>query len=369
MGRRENAVAADTKQAKALALWLRAQRERQGLTYAAMATLTGHQFTASALSRGASGRVPSLRLVLAFATACDADLDEAVRLWKAARKAKEERRRQAGISPEFRDLASSVRSVLTHPDLVDTFGKLHDVMVEMRARQGQPSLGEMQTLAGRTPNGRHRLPKSSLSIILRGEAVPSRRHLTAFMESMGHSPDTVRRWQQVWDRISEAERPSPAAARPQFLVDAPWPDSPTWHETAAYPMLAQEDYFDLLRGQITLKVPYSPSRQQGPRPARPFAGTTHAGLPIRTPRRYRVLLGAANSPTMGVIMLQSRDAPAPLPSDAGSSPPIILPTQAAASGIRPTRPARPATLGSLGRAIKRSLLKRARSDHTRWPNF
>lgn len=174
MGRRENAVAAETKQAKALALWLRAQRERCGLTYAAMAKLTGHQFTASALSRGASGRVPSLRLVIAFATACDADADEAVRLWKAARKAREERRRQAGISPEFRDLASSVRSVLRHPAVVDTFGKLHDVMVEMRARQGQPSLGELQTLAGRTPDGRHRLPKSSLSVVLRGEAVLAR---------------------------------------------------------------------------------------------------------------------------------------------------------------------------------------------------
>ncbi|MEU6104156.1 helix-turn-helix domain-containing protein [Streptomyces flaveolus] len=369
MGRRENAVAAETKQAKALALWLRAQRERRGLTYAAMARLTGHQFTASALSRGASGRVPSRRLVIAFATACDADLDEAVRLWKAARRAREERRRQAGFSPEFRDLATSVRSVLTHPAVVDTFGKLHGVMVEMRARQGQPSLGELQTLAGRTPDGRHRLPKSSLSVILRGEAIPSRGHLTAFMESMGHPPETVRRWQQVWDRISEAERPPPAAKKPEFLVDAPWPDSPTRHEAAAFPMLEREDHFDLLRGQITVKIPSGPSGQQGPRQARPFAGTTRAGLPIRTPRRYRVLLGAANSPTLGIITLQARETPVLLPPNTGSPPAIALLGQAAAGGGRPARPARPAVLASLGRAIERSLPKRSRSDHTRWPNF
>ncbi|MFH8476589.1 helix-turn-helix domain-containing protein, partial [Streptomyces sp. NPDC018000] len=188
MGRRENAVAADTRQSQALALWLRAQRERRGVTYAAMAKLTGHQFTASALSRGASGRIPSRRLMLAYATACDADTREATRLWKAARRAEEERRRRAGISPEFRDLAASLRSVMTHPDLIDSFGKLHDVMVEMRAREGQPSLSDLQAAAGRTPDGRHRLPKSSLSVILRGEAVPSRAHLTAFMEALNVSP-------------------------------------------------------------------------------------------------------------------------------------------------------------------------------------
>ncbi|MFI9772914.1 helix-turn-helix domain-containing protein [Streptomyces sp. NPDC052415] len=369
MGRRENAVAAETKQAKALALWLRAQRERRGLTYAAMATLTGHQFTASALSRGASGRVPSLRLMVAFATACDADLDEAVRLWKAARRAKEERRRQAGFSPEFRDLATSVRSVLTHPALVDTFGKLHDVMVEMRARQGQPSLGDLQTLAGRTPDGRYRLPKSSLSVILRGEAVPSREHLTAFMESMGHPPDTVRRWQQVWDRISETERPPPSARKRAFLVDAPRPDSATRNEPGVYPALEHKAQLSLLQGQLTLKMPSNQSKQQGPRKARPIAGTTSAGLPIRTPRRYRVLLGTASSLTMEIISLQDREILALIPPNAGSLPPIAFPAQNAASSVRPARPARPAVLGSLGRAIERSLPKRSRSDFTRWPHF
>ncbi|MFB7918879.1 helix-turn-helix domain-containing protein [Streptomyces sp. NPDC056061] len=142
MGRRENAVAAGTQQSEALALWLRAQRERRGVTYAAMAKLTDHEFTASALSRGANGKVPSRRLVLAYATACEADTREAIRLWKAARRAEEERRRRAGISPEFRDLAVSLRSVMTHPDLIFSFAKLHDVMVWLRSRSATAFVDE-----------------------------------------------------------------------------------------------------------------------------------------------------------------------------------------------------------------------------------
>ncbi|MER7805081.1 helix-turn-helix domain-containing protein [Streptomyces parvulus] len=372
MGRRENAVAAESRQAEALALWLRAQRERQGLTYAAMAILTDHQFTASSLSRGASGRtVPSRRLVAAFAAACDADSDEAVRLWKAARRAKEERRRRAGVSPEFRDLATSLRSVMTHPDVVDSFGKLHDVMVEMRARQGQPSLAELQTVAGRTPDGRHRLPKSSLSLILRGEAVPSREHLTAFMESLGVPPNGVRRWQQVWDRISAAERPPTAAGKLTFLVDAPRSASPAWTD-AEFHVVNREDETDInfLHGQIALKAmfPTGPDGQ-GPRTARPSAATTSSGLPIRTPYRYPVMVRAVSSPTYAFITLQPRETPQELDPDASTPSSAGPGAQAAASPASPVRPARPAALQRFGRAIERWLSKSAESDHTRWPNF
>lgn len=370
MGRPESAVAADTKEAEALAKWLRAQRERRGLTYAAMATRTECRFTASALSRGASGRIPSLPLVEAFARACDADVDQAVRLWKAARKAREERRRRAGISPEFRDLAFSVRSALTHHALVDTFGQLHGVMVEMRARHGQRSLSALQELAGRTPDGRNRLPKSSLSVILRGEAVPSREHLTAFMEAMDLPPDAVRCWQRVWDRISEAERPPPAAEMRAFLIDTVQPDRPPWHETDAFPMLELEDHLDLQRGQITLTAA-NLGRQKGPRPARPAAGITRAGLPIRTPRRYHVQYGPVRSP-MGFITLQPREVTVQLPPNfaAGTSQPVSSPPRiVTANGVRVGRPPRPAVLGSIGRAIERILPMSSRTARTRWPNF
>ncbi|GHD75456.1 hypothetical protein GCM10010336_51290 [Streptomyces goshikiensis] len=57
MGRRENAVAASTRQMEALALWLRAQSQREALTYAAMAQRINYGFTASMLSRAAGGPV------------------------------------------------------------------------------------------------------------------------------------------------------------------------------------------------------------------------------------------------------------------------------------------------------------------------
>jgi hypothetical protein len=213
-----------------------------------------------------SGRIPSRRLLLAYATACDADTTEATRLWKAARRAEQERRRRAGFSPEFGDLVMSLRSVMTHPDLIDTFGKLHDVMVEMRAREGQPSLSELQAATGRTTDGkRHRLPKSSLSLILRGEAVPTRAHLTAFMEALNVSPNNVRRWQQVWDRLDRTHSTvrAPSIEVTIKVVDAPLAEEPKEQHT---PRDAGNADLDWLRGQVLLKTVLltDPGAVQGP---------------------------------------------------------------------------------------------------------
>ncbi|MFJ9029981.1 hypothetical protein ACIRQP_15925 [Streptomyces sp. NPDC102274] len=48
MGRHENAVAATTRQSEVLAQWLRTQRWRLGITYAAMASKVDYEFTAAA---------------------------------------------------------------------------------------------------------------------------------------------------------------------------------------------------------------------------------------------------------------------------------------------------------------------------------
>ncbi|MFE7430060.1 helix-turn-helix domain-containing protein [Streptomyces sp. NPDC057545] len=366
MGRRENAVAADTRQSEALALWLRAQRERRGVTYAAMAKMTGHQFTASALSRGANGKVPSRRLVLAYTAACDADTREAIRLWKAARRAEEERRRRAGISPEFRDLAVSLRSVMTHPDLIDSFAKLHDVMVEMRAREGQPSLSDLQTAAGRTPDGqRHRLPKSSLSVILRGEAVPSRAHLTAFMEALNVSPNNVRRWQQVWDRLTDSTTRRPSVTLTIKVVDVPPAEEPREFHTPPDTSTADLDF---LRGQVLLKTVLltGPGVLQGPQPPSPPAGTTRSGLPIRTPRRYTLTPRSHVPPgnrTARHITL--------LPQEIPPSHPIAvrgwLPTATEHYPVETTAP--PVPRVQVGRTVERLLRKRTRRDYTHWPNY
>ncbi|WP_331748892.1 helix-turn-helix domain-containing protein (plasmid) [Streptomyces sp. NBC_00984] len=366
MGRRENAVAADIRQSEALALWLRAQRERRGVTYAAMAKLTGHQFTASALSRGANGKVPSRRLVLAYAIACDADTREAMRLWKAARRAEEERRRRAGISPEFRDLAVSLRSVMTHPDLIDSFAKLHDVMVEMRAREGQPSLSDLQTAAGRTSDDqRHRLPKSSLSVILRGEAVPSRAHLTAFMEALNVSPNNVRRWQQVWDRLADSTARKPSVALTIKVVDVPPAEEPHAHHTP--PDVGTAD-LDFLRGQVLLETVFltGPGVLQGPQSACPPAGVTRSGLPIRTPRRYALTPRSHLPPgsrTTEPITLLPREIPPSRPATIRDS----LPAVPEHHPVKTTVP--PVSRGRIGRTVERWLRRKPRQDYTHWPNY
>ncbi|MGW0497432.1 helix-turn-helix domain-containing protein [Streptomyces sp. NPDC003007] len=372
MGRRENAVAADTRQAAALARWLRAQRERSGLTYAAMAKLTDHEFTASALSRGASGRVvPTRRLMLAFTAVCGADSDEALRLWMAARRAREDRRRRAGISPEFQDLAKTVRSALLHPENVDSFGQLHGVMIEMRARRGQPTLSELQAVAGCAPDGRHRLPKSSLSVILRGEAVPSREHLTAFMEAMNVSPSGVRRWQEVWDKLSgkATRRPLTAAAK---VTNAPPGEDPVGHRTLYTQVgLGPLDDLGFPHIPLTARLSSDPSARRGPRTARPPAGKTRAGLPVRRPRRYTLTYRVTDSQIIGVITLQPREAPDDFPADfwrPGLSPVLQAQLASSVTAQGSTAVAQEAT----HRPAKRPFIvlrRDRRRDHTRWPNF
>ncbi|WP_411145478.1 helix-turn-helix domain-containing protein [Streptomyces sp. x-80] len=367
MGRRENAVAADTRQSEALALWLRSQRERQGVTYAAMAKLTDYRFTASVLSRGASGRkVPTRRLVLAYAKACDADTGEAVRLWKAARRAEEERRR-AGADPEFRDLASSLRSVMTHPELIDSFGKLHEAMVELRAREGQPSLGDLQSAAGLTPAGRHRLPKSSLSVILRGEAVPSRAHLTAFMEALKVSPRRIRLWEGAWDRITESPtRKRSLAVEIKVLEDPPVRKSGDGHAPTA---ISTED-LDFLREQVQFDPigPFAPGAQKGPQFAYPPAGSTRSGLPIRRPRRYE---GAYQRPPYEPLFITRTWTAPRRPQNVPAS---HFPTAQAGALAGPALRSATSTVSTASprrvtRVVDRWFPRKLRHDHTRWPNY
>jgi transcriptional regulator with XRE-family HTH domain len=281
MGRRESAVVATTRQSEALALWLRSQRERRGVTYATMAKLTNHRFSPSMLSRGANGKVPSRRLVLAYTKACDADAGEAMRLWKAERRAEEERRRRAGF-PEFGELATSVRSVMVHPDVIGTFGQLRDAMVELRAREGQPSLGDMQEAAERTPDGRrHRLPKSSLSVILRGEAVPSRAHLTAFMEALHAPAPSDRAWERAWDRADSLDRNPPVAVK-IAVKEVPQTGQPDGHPV---PAAVSSEELTFLQAQLVVG-PAGPDACRGPQFANPAVAFTRAGLPRRRPHHY-----------------------------------------------------------------------------------
>lgn len=313
MGRRENAVVANTRQMEALALWLRAQRRRAALTYAAMAQSINYDFTASVLSRAAGGKsVPTLPVVEAFVRACQADAAEGRRLWKAARAAEHNRRRTG----DFQDLAATIDQVFSHPKLIEDVRGLRRAMVHLRTLDGQPSLAELQRRARRTPDGKHRLPKSSLGAVLRGAAVPTRGHVVAFAEALGMSRRKVAEWGNAWDRVvGEVGSAPPIVPRPR--TSAPYtgtgasPPSTirsgarrhAHRRTRRHEPPAQVDptappnFYDMtMKEEISIMPMYRKHPRQllslrfrllrGPQPPLPPAGHTGSGLPIRAPRRY-----------------------------------------------------------------------------------
>ncbi len=311
MGRRENAVADVTKQLTELVLWLRAQRRLRGLTYAAMAQKT--DYTASMLSRAASGRtVPSWKVVEAYARACRADLRTAKRLWRTARWA-DQQQRGRDRTEEFLNAAIAAKFyniLAAKPQLIDTFAKLRLGMIGLRAKNGHPSLVELQERAGRAPNGRRRLPASSLGAVLRSEASPRRGHVTAFVAAMGAPPDTVMAWAEAWERAAGKTRVRPVlrpdAGAPYkpvpmrgFLVDDP--EARVRRDSAAPAVapgaecafqagigLRPEDVAFLRTHGLSIGRPRTGDQLPsvlGPVPPLPPAGYTAAGLPIRVPRR------------------------------------------------------------------------------------
>ncbi|MFI5534725.1 helix-turn-helix domain-containing protein [Kitasatospora sp. NPDC051853] len=315
MGRRESAVTASTKELEALALWLRAQRERLQLTYAVMATKT--DYSDSMLSRAASGTtVPSEEIVEQYAKACDADVAHAKKLWKAARWAEQDRRRQERVENGYEGVITRLDNQLAvRPELISDFAQLRRAMVELRAKGGQPSLALLQEKAGLTEAGRHQLPKSTLSAVLRGEALPNRRHVVAFVRAMGVTASRAARWEKAWERAEQAAIGPPVkrSARWQALVADRRSDSFRFLTTAASALdlrpgpgpetgpapergaevrppgglrqadvdfvrshlIAQPTNYDFLQGLL------------GPEEAHPPAGRTRAGLPIRVPKVYQ----------------------------------------------------------------------------------
>ncbi|MFJ4674026.1 helix-turn-helix domain-containing protein [Kitasatospora purpeofusca] len=344
MGRRENAVADVTKQLTELVLWLRAQRRLRGLTYAAMAQKTN--YTASMLSRAANGRtVPSWKVVEAYTRACRADLRTAKRLWKTARWA-DQQQRGRDRTEEFLNAAIAAKFyniLAAKPQLIDTFAKLRLGMIGLRAKNGHPSLVELQERAGRAPNGRRRLPASSLGAVLRSEASPRRGHVTAFVAAMGAPPDTVLAWAEAWERAAGKTRlgSGARALRPYPPVPGLPADGP---QTSPWPAVVVRSSVSM-RGALIDNAPEMPQQQDagapsgfeddiglkpedvaflqthglligrprpcdqppsalGPVPPLPPAGYTAAGLPIRVPRRRRWRPRTLGGPSFPGLFMQ-----------------------------------------------------------------
>ncbi|QKW17925.1 helix-turn-helix domain-containing protein [Kitasatospora sp. NA04385] len=304
MGRHEKAVVASTRQLADLALWLRAQRQVRGLTYAAMAEQS--DYTSTALSRACSGRtVPTWKLTEAYARICGADLRTARRLWRNARWAEHRCRQEAQADAFGGDIAAKWYDVLaTQPRLISDYVNLRRAMIGLRARGGQPSLAQLQELAGRTDGGGWLLPASSLGAILRAEAVPDLRHILAFVRAMGDGRretewvaawnraergDTIatpRSWYQGADMpgFEEARRKSTTVSfRVSVLAPAPAPDTATGAARPRFHTLTSGDRNFLHSHGLTVHE----LNENGPVANLPFGGYTPSGLPIRVPRRTR----------------------------------------------------------------------------------
>ncbi|MFD7828644.1 helix-turn-helix transcriptional regulator [Kitasatospora sp. NPDC059803] len=183
MGRPERPVTTRTKESAALALYLRVLRQSSGHTYAELGKITGIHPTR--LSRAASGdSVPTLDVVEAYAAGCGAmrkELTEARRLWRAARRA-------GAKSPAERP---------AHITMINTPWDLWQAMVHLHLKVGRPSLRELERRAG----GLGRLPRSTLSLVLRGGARPSRELLEDFVQACEVPSSEIKHWLEAWDRI------------------------------------------------------------------------------------------------------------------------------------------------------------------------
>ncbi|MFJ6140510.1 helix-turn-helix domain-containing protein [Kitasatospora sp. NPDC092286] len=313
MGRRERAVAADTRELGALATWLREQRQRSGnITYKAMAEQT--TYAPSMLSRAASGdSVPSLKVVEEYVRICGSDPRTARRYWRAARCAEQKRIRLqqelANLSSErvVGVLAVSLSAYLaTRPQLIDSFGQLRWAMTELRAKEGQPSLAELQKRAGRRENGSNRLPASSLGAILRLQAVPRREHVTAFAQAMGVSEAMVEEWGAAWDRAAGR---SVGTGSLGWQVPAQRSRAHQIIEVRIRPLPAGGLFSSAVGTEFTpediafLRI-HTPSDLRGIGPRRPLppAGYTPAGLPIRVPRPPERLPGRRPQPQIRILI-------------------------------------------------------------------
>src|SRR5262245_43220697 len=101
MGRRESPLVSNGDPLVEMAMWLREQRTRAGLTYDEMAMLAGYH--KSTLSRAASGKVfPDHRHVEAYAKACGADVHVAREMWSKTRRKRHQSLALAGRRVDYR---------------------------------------------------------------------------------------------------------------------------------------------------------------------------------------------------------------------------------------------------------------------------
>ncbi|MGA4849466.1 helix-turn-helix transcriptional regulator [Streptomyces sp. G5(2025)] len=188
MGRREELVPNSGLPHRAkLAWWLRDQRARAGLTYRDLGQRV--YVHPGVLARAASGNVVSTwTTVEAYARGCGADIAQAQRLWRRARAEQHEPAQW-----------SSGRAQRLRPEYLKDFRGLQLGLIALRRESGQLTLRELEEIAA--AQGNH-LPRSTVSAVLNGRAIPSESLTLAFVRACATQRRHVRvdLWMAAWQR-------------------------------------------------------------------------------------------------------------------------------------------------------------------------
>lgn len=197
---------------EAFASELRQLRQEAGLTYAALAEQAGLALsTVAAAARGNS--LPTWEVVAAYVTACRGDVEWWRQRWvRACRETGRPVPAAVAAAGPARDDPPSPAGIADAAGLVAG-------MAALRAWAGQPSLAELNRRSG------GRLPRSTVSDVLRRASLPRQELLLDFVRACGLDNDQVGEWDREWRRLaappSVIPRPSPPRwSRRQIAVRA-----------------------------------------------------------------------------------------------------------------------------------------------------
>ncbi|MGW4802553.1 helix-turn-helix transcriptional regulator [Kitasatospora sp. NPDC004272] len=194
MGRPERPVTTEGTHLAELALWLRSERHRAGVTYRVMAAGTG--YSVSTFSRAAAGNlVPTDRVVQLYAQACGSDLEKARMLRRrAAREEYLNRRLRLDFPSGFRP---------PRPQLVIDEAELRQAMRYLLLESGL-SLRQVEQVSRdrhTERGGGYWLPRSTLGAVVKGNLRPTLRVVMALAEACDVPEADLVHWEHAWERV------------------------------------------------------------------------------------------------------------------------------------------------------------------------
>ena len=196
MGRKRAPVAPCDESLKELVAWLRTQVDERALPYDRVAVRIGYD--SSWLSRALSGRrVPPWLLVERVAVECGGSVQEARRLWDAAKVSCGE--------PDDRSPASGYP-----PEDITDYAELREAL---RALVDRRMTSQRQLIA---MDGSGILRRSTVGAVLRGQRSASREVTLAIVRACSVGDDASARWAMAWDRVGRPFRDRMDHKRRQF---------------------------------------------------------------------------------------------------------------------------------------------------------